>query len=124
MVLCTSCQLAAASFSWRGALLRAALGLLLDLAAARFLLGGLLASAERLANPAAHRLLLGLLTGFGFGGFLGRARVVLAADELDFGDLGAVAAAEAEAQQAGVAAGPRGVARRDRVEQLGHDGAV
>src|SRR5262249_35432675 len=65
-----------------------------------------------------------------FGAFLLRVRfgfgagVELAADELDLRDLGAVALAIADAQQPGVAARTRREARRDRVEQLGHDLAV
>ena len=64
----------------------------------------------------------GLLRRFGLLGF--RVRVVLAADQLDLRDLGAVAAAVAEAQDAGVAARPRLEARRDGVEQLAHDLAI
>ena len=51
-------------------------------------------------------------------------RVVLAADQLDLRDLGAVAAAVAEPQDARVAARPLREARRDRVEQLADDVAV
>ena len=61
----------------------------------------------------------GVPVGFGLG-----LRIELAADELHLRDFGAVAAAMAEPQQARVAAGPRREARRDRVEQLGHDLAV
>ena len=71
-------------------------------------------------------------TPFGFGvasvffgvGFGLRARVELAADQLDLRDLGGVAPAEAEPQQARVAARPRREARRERVEQLGDDLAI
>ena len=65
---------------------------------------------------------------FGFAAFgvgLGlRVRIELAADELDLRDLGAVAPAVADAQQARVAARPRREPRRDRVEQLADDLAV
>src|SRR5581483_8707435 len=53
-----------------------------------------------------------------------RARIEFAADQFNLRDLGAIALAEAEAQQARVTAGPRRKARRDRVEQLRHDLAV
>ena len=92
----------------------------------RFLLGSrrLFLAAEALGDRAqppadAGRLGLGLLA-LPVGLRL-RARVELAADQLDLRDLGAVAAAEPDAQQAGVAARPRRKARRQRVEQLADD---
>ena len=86
---------------------------------------GLLAAQAlgRGAQAAADALRLRL---FGrLGGLLGLGvRVVLAADQLDLRDLGAVAAAVAEPQDARVAARPRLEARRDRVEQLADDVAI
>ena len=76
------------------------------------------AARRRPPTPFGLRLRGGLgLLGLG-------VRVVLAADQLDLRDLGAVAAAVAEAQDARVAARPRREARRDRVEQLADDVAV
>ena len=74
-------------------------------------------------------LLLRRVAGFGrrFGGLLlvfGLLRIELAADQLDLRDLRGVAAAMAELEDAGVAAGPLHEARRQLVEQLGDDGLV
>ena len=74
------------------------------------------------AQPAADALRLRLLGGFRLLG-LG-VRVVLAADELDLRDFGAVAAAVADAQDPRIAARTRFEPRRDRVEQLADDVAV
>src|SRR4029453_15808050 len=73
-------------------------------------------------HPAANALRLGF---FGGRGLLGLGvRVVLAADQLDLRDLGAVAAAITELQDPRVAAGPPLEARRGRVEKLPHAPAV
>src|SRR6185312_15920396 len=86
----------------------------------RFLAFGLLLPAE---EPAETFLLrrrcrrgCGLL---GLG-----VRIELAADQLDLRDFGAVAAAEAQTEDPRVAARPRLEPRRQRVEQLGDDGAI
>src|SRR5688572_6819626 len=47
---------------------------------------------------------------------LGRARVELAANELDLRDFGPVATAAADLQDARIATGPFGEARRNRIE--------
>src|SRR5262249_30380010 len=75
--------------------------------------------AQAAANALRLRLLLGrgLPLGLGIG-------VELAADELDLGDLGAVTAPVAQAQDAGVTARPRLEPRCNRVEQLADDVAV
>jgi hypothetical protein len=75
--------------------------------------------AQTPADRLCFRLRLGLRLAFGF-----RARIELAADELDLCDFGGVAAAEADAQQARVAARALGEPRRNHVEQLRHDLAV
>jgi hypothetical protein len=53
--------------------------------------------------------------------FLGRFGAVLAADQLHLRDFGRIAAAETDAQDASVAAGPVGIAGRNRLEQLADD---
>ena len=71
------------------------------------------AARSRPPTPLAFGLsALGFLLGL-------RLRVELAADQLDLRHLGRVAPAEADPEDAGVAAGPRREARRDSVEQLG-----
>src|SRR4029079_10805774 len=75
------------------------------------------------ARPPAHPLRFGLLFRLRVALRL-RPRVELAADELHLRDLGGVALAEPEAQQARVAALPRLEARGQRVEQLRDDLAV
>src|SRR5204863_5937239 len=73
---------------------------------------------SRRAQAAAHASALRLLA-FGPGLRLGfRARIEFAADQLHLCNLGAVALAIAEAQQAGVAARPLREPRRDGIEQL------
>src|SRR6185503_4022263 len=52
---------------------------------------------------------------------LGGFRTVLAANQLHLRDLGRIAAAEADAQDARIAAGTLRIARRNRLEQLAHD---
>src|SRR6266849_5317011 len=66
---------------------------------------------RRRAQAPAHALRLLLRRGLGLR-LLG-VRIVLAADQLDLRDLRAVPAAVADPQDAGVAAVPRGEARRD-----------
>src|SRR5439155_27264695 len=86
-----------------------------------------LAAAQPLrrgAQPAPDTLglrLFGLALRVGLGL---RARIELAADELDLRDLGAVALAVSDAQEARLAARPIGKPRREAVEQLRHDVAV
>src|SRR6185295_220364 len=119
---------AAARFARRRNLLAGALGGLVDLALGTLILVGLLSAArQRLANPPAHRLLLGLVgRGFtlGLGSFGGLGRIVLAADELDLRHGRVITAAMAEAQHPGIAARPLDEPGRDRLEQLLHDLAI
>src|ERR1051325_9014250 len=115
---------AAAGFARRGALLPDAFRRLGGHLAAVVLLAAAAHALGRGAQPPADALGLrllafGLRVAFGF-----RARVELAADELDLRDLRAVALAEADAKQTGIAARPIREAGRERVEQLRHDVAI
>src|SRR5579872_1239544 len=118
-------SLAAADLPWRCRLAAAALGRLrLDLQ--RLVVFFRAASEPLRRGPQTSTDTFGLRLLLCRIGFLVRLglRVVLAADELDLSDFGAVAPAVAEPEQTGIAARPIREARRQGVEQLADDIAV